>query len=294
VSSTSTRRSSASSPGARLALAALGVFAAACGGAASKSGNDGSNDAPADTGDGDGSREVGGPDSGGLSDADAATTAPFQVLLFARTAGFPHPSIPAALTALEQLGPGNGFVTEATEDPVVFTSTGLARFQVVVFVMTTGDVLNAAAQSAFEAWIAGGGNFVGIHSATDTEYDWPFYGQLVGAYFKQHPAVQPADVVVETSDHPATAPLPARWRRTDEWYDFQANPRGNVTVLATVDESTYTGGTMGADHPIVWAHTTSGGGRAFYTAMGHTAESYADPIFRAHLAGAVRWAAGRP
>jgi type 1 glutamine amidotransferase len=168
---------------------------------------------------------------------------------------------------------------------------------VVVFLMTSGDALDAAAQAVFEDWIrVGGGSYVGIHSAADTEYDWPFYGDLVGAYFKQHPAVQPADVVVEVADHPATAPLPARWRRTDEWYDFRTNPRATagVTVLATVSEASYSGGTMGADHPIVWAHPTPGGGRALYTAMGHTAESYADPTFRAHLAGAIRWAAARP
>lgn len=277
----------------------MGALAASCGGGAGNPGNDGGGDAPTGGGGADGGGGGGGGerDGGAASDGDAgdtASTAPFRVLLFSRTAGFRHDAIPVAVAALEELGPANGYVAEATEDPGVFTTAGLSPFQVVVFVMTTGDVLNAAGQSAFEAWIAGGGNFVGIHSATDTEYDWPFYGALVGAYFKQHPAVQPADVVVEVATHPATAPLPARWRRTDEWYDFRANPRANVTVLATVDESTYSGGTMGSDHPLVWAHSTSGGGRAFYTAMGHTTESYADATFRAHLAGALRWAAGRP
>ena len=110
-----------------------------------------------------------------------------------------------------------------------------------------------------------------------------------------HPAIQQATVRIEVANHPATAGLPAAWVRTDEWYDFQTNPRATagVTVLATIDESTYTGGTMGADHPLVWAHTTAVGGRAIYTAMGHTMESYADPLFRQHLAGAIRWAAGR-
>jgi type 1 glutamine amidotransferase len=220
--------------------------------------------------------------------------APPRVLLFSRTAGFRHDSIPAAVAALTELGPANGFVAEASEDLAAFTTANLARFRVVVFLMTTGDALDAPAQAAFEAWIAAGGSFVGVHSATDTEYDWPFYGNLVGAYFLQHPAVQPAAVVVEAPTHPAMVGLPARWMRTDEWYDFRANPRPNVTVLATVDETSYTGGTMGADHPIVWAHPTSGGGRAFYTALGHTSESYAEPLFRGHLAGAVRWAAALP
>ena len=227
-------------------------------------------------------------DDGG--DSDAGT---FSVLLFSRTTGFRHDSIPAAVAALTELGSANGYAVEATEDPALFTAANLARFRVVVFLMTTGDVLDAAGQAAFEAWIAGGGNYVGVHSAADTEYDWPFYGQLIGAYFKQHPAIQPATVNIEVTDHPATAGLPSTWMRTDEWYDFQTNPRTTVTVLATVDESSYTGGTMGADHPIAWTHPTTGGGRALYTAMGHTTESYADPQFRAHLGGAIRWAAGR-
>ena len=223
------------------------------------------------------------------SKADSA--APFRVLLFSRTAGFRHDAIPAAIGAVTEMGVANGYVAEATEDVAAFTSANLARFRVVAFLMTTGDVLDAAGQTAFEAWMTAGGNYVGVHSAADTEYDWPFYGDLVGAYFKQHPAIQQADVHVEVADHPATAPLPATWTRTDEWYDFQINPRPNVTVLATVNEASYTGGTMGADHPIVWSRPTPAGGRAIYTAMGHTIESYADPVFRAHLAGAIRWAA---
>jgi type 1 glutamine amidotransferase len=226
------------------------------------------------------------------SDTGTADAGTFSVLLFSRTIGFRHDSIPAAVAALTALGPANGFMAEATEDVAAFTTSNLARFRVVVFLMTTGNALDAAGQSAFEAWIAGGGSYVGVHSASDTEYDWPFYGHLVGAYFKQHPAIQPATVRLEVTDHPATAGLPSTWTRTDEWYDFQTNPRAAVTVLATVDEASYTGGTMGADHPIVWAHTTAGGGRAFYTGMGHTIECYGEAPFRQHLAGAIRWAAG--
>ncbi len=151
-------------------------------------------------------------------------------------------------------------------------------------------MISEAAHS--EGWIGAGGGYLGVHSAADTEYAWPFYGTLVGAYFKSHPAVQPANVAVEVADHPAMAGLTSPWMRTDEWYDFQTNPRDSVTVLATVDESSYTGGTMGPDHPIAWSHPTPGGGRALYTAMGHTQESYADPAFRKHLTGALRWVAG--
>lgn len=226
---------------------------------------------------------------------DAAAEIPaggFRVLLFSRTTGFRHDSIPAAVAALTELGATGGYGAEATEDPTAFTAENLARFRVVVFLMTTGDPLDDAAQAQFEAWIAAGGNWVGVHSAADTEYNWPFYGQLVGAYFKQHPAIQQATVNVEVVEHPATAGLPLTWVRTDEWYDFQTNPRATATVLMTIDESTYTGGTMGADHPLVWWHPTGGGGRALYTEMGHTSESYADPLFRQHLVGAIRWAAG--
>jgi type 1 glutamine amidotransferase len=162
----------------------------------------------------------------------------------------------------------------------------------VVFLLTTGDVLDDDQQAAFETWIGAGGGYVGVHSAADTEYDWPFYGTLMGAYFLSHPDIQQASVDVE-ADHPTIVGLPSPWVRTDEWYNFQTNPRPNVTVLATVDESTYTGGTMGADHPITWSHPTGGGGRAFYTAMGHTDESYCDPLFRRLLVGALRWVAGR-
>lgn len=231
-------------------------------------------------------------DAGGLATGEDAG-APFHVLLFSRTAGFRHESIPTAIAQLMDLQATGGYVAEATEDPTEFSPDNLARFQVVVFLLTTGDVLDDVQQAAFEAWIGAGGGYVGVHSAADTEYDWPFYGTLVGAYFLSHPAIQQASVDVEVADHPATVGLPSPWARTDEWYNFQTNPRPNVTVLATVDESTYTGGTMGADHPITWSHPTGGGGRAFYTAMGHTDESYCDPLFRHLLVGALRWVAGR-
>ncbi len=184
------------------------------------------------------------------------------------------------------------YQAEATEDPARFTRDELARFQVVVFLLTTGDVLDDEQQAAFAEWVTAGGNYLGVHSASDTLYDWPFYGQLVGAYFAQHPDIQQARVDIELPSHPAVAGLPSPWSRRDEWYDFRTNPRAAVTVLATVDESSYSGGAMGADHPIVWAHATMGGGRAFYTGMGHTKESYAEPAFRTHLLSALGWLAG--
>ena len=152
-------------------------------------------------------------------------------------------------------------------------------------------MLNTNQQAAFENYIQDGGGYVGIHSAADTEYDWPFYGNLVGAYFKTHPAIQEATIKVADKNHPSTKHLPDRWSRTDEWYDYQTNPRGDVHVLATLDETTYDGATMGSDHPITWCQDF-GGGRSFYTGLGHTKESYGEPAFQKQLLGGIRWAAG--
>jgi uncharacterized protein len=217
----------------------------------------------------------------------------FRVLLFTRTAGYRHDSIPAAIATFRDLQTQGGFAVSVTEDPGQLTAESLGRFAVVVFLMTSGDVLDDAQQAAFQDWIGGGGAYLGVHSASDTEYDWPFYGELVGAYFSRHPDIQPAAVYVEDGSHPAMLGLPSPWLRRDEWYDFRVDPRGAVTVLATVDEGSYVGGGMGADHPIVWAHATPAGGRAFYTAMGHTKESWSEPVFRQHVLAALRWAAGR-
>lgn len=214
-----------------------------------------------------------------------------RVLVFTRTTGFRHDSIPDAIAALRRIGTDTGFLVDATEDPAAFRDANLPAYRAVVFLLTTGDVLDGEGQSALERFVRSGGGWAGVHSASDTEYDWPFYGQLVGEYFAGHPAVQPATVRVEDRAHPATAALPEVWPRTDEWYNFRASPRAAVHVLATLDEGTYSGGSMGADHPIAWCCEVSGG-RAIYTAGGHTRESYTEPLFVAHLAGAVRWAAG--
>jgi type 1 glutamine amidotransferase len=228
--------------------------------------------------------------------APAATALAFQsvagrVLLFSKTAEYRHDSIPDAIAALTTLGAEYGLTADATEDASIFADALLTPYQAVVFLMTTGNVLDDEQQAAFERYIRAGGGYVGVHSASDTEYDWPWYGGLVGAYFKHHPDVQPATVRVEDHAHPATVGLPDRWARTDEWYDFRVNPRGAVTVLASLDESTYRGGEMGADHPIAWYHAFDGG-RAFYTAGGHTRESYADRLFLQHLLGGISYAAG--
>lgn len=215
----------------------------------------------------------------------------FDVLIFSRTTGFRHDSIEDGIAAIEALGAANGFRVEATEDPSRFTDPDLAAFAVVVFLNTTGDVLDDPRQEAFMRFVRSGGGFVGVHSASDTEHGWPWYGELLGAFFAGHPPVQEATIHVENRTHPSTADLPAQWVRTDEWYNFDRNPRLNVQVLATLDESTYSGGTMGADHPIAWYHEFEGG-RSWYTAGGHTLASYAEEPFRGHLLGGILWAAG--
>lgn len=210
-----------------------------------------------------------------------------RVLVFSKTAGYRHDSIPAGIRAIRELGSGHGFDVTATEDAAELP----ASCDAVVFLSTSGEVLDAAQKAAFESYVEGGGGYVGIHAAADTEHGWPWYGQLVGARFRTHPAIQQARFVTEDGTHPATAHLPPVWTRTDELYDFRANPRGCVRVLQSLDEASYLGGGMGADHPITWCHP-QGRGRAFYTGLGHTTESYADPAFRALLLGAIRYAAG--
>jgi type 1 glutamine amidotransferase len=215
-------------------------------------------------------------------------------LVFSKTEGYRHESIPVGVAALTRMAQGRGWSLQATEDASTFSDSGLAAYDVLVFLSSSGDAFDDEQQSAFERYIRAGGGYVGIHGASTTEYDWPFYGELVGAYFREHPDIQPAVIRVENANHPSVVGLPSEWRRTDEWYSFRANPRPNVTVLLTLDETSYSPGAsaMGADHPIAWFHEYEGG-RAFYTALGHTDESYAESAFLGHLQGAIEWAAGR-
>ncbi|MCZ7456970.1 ThuA domain-containing protein [Streptomyces sp. WMMC940] len=215
-----------------------------------------------------------------------------RVLVFSKTAGFRHDSIPSGIAALKELGTGSNITVDATEEAGQFTTANLARYDAVVFLSTTGDVLGAEQQKAFENYVAAGGGYMGVHAAADTEYDWEFYGGLVGAHFHSHPQIQKATVRVEDHDHPATSHLDTAWERTDEWYNYRTNPRGQARILATLDETTYQGGTMLGDHPIAWCQTYEGG-RSFYTGGGHTKESYAEPAFRQHLLGGLRYASGQ-
>jgi type 1 glutamine amidotransferase len=224
-------------------------------------------------------------------EAEPAQPAPLRVVVFSKTQGFRHDTIEPGQRALADIAKRHGAEITFTEDAAQLIE-GLSHSDVVLFLMTTGDVLSDEQQPQLERYVRDGGGFVGVHSAADTEYDWPFYGELVGARFDSHPAVQSARVLREASDPPAVAFLPAVWQRADEWYNFRANPRGAVDVLLTLDEASYEGGTMGADHPIAWSHTV-GRGRALYTALGHTQESWQEPLFVQHLEHSLLWAAGR-
>ncbi|HYM31860.1 MAG TPA: ThuA domain-containing protein [Candidatus Cybelea sp.] len=222
-------------------------------------------------------------------DADESA---FSVLVFSKTAGYRHESIEAGIAAIRTLGVDSGFKVDASEDATRFTNASLAGYRVVVFLNTTGTILDAEQRRALQTFIESGGGFVGVHAASDTEYDWPWYGQLVGAYFKSHPDIQRARIRVIDRIHPSTRSLPRTWPRTDEWYNFRQSPAASVRVLATLDEASYRGGDMGVDHPIAWCREFDGG-RAWYTALGHTVASYGEPLFRQHLLGGILWAAGR-
>lgn len=218
-----------------------------------------------------------------------------RLLIFSRTLGFRHDSIAEGQAALLRIARERAWGATPTEDAAMFSDAALAGFDVVVFLNTSGDVLNSVQEAAFERFIRAGNGFVGIHAASDTEYEWAWYGALVGAYFKSHPAVQRATLRVDDAAHRVNERVPSPWLRTDEWYSFSQNPRGTVTVLLTIDEASYAvgGHAMGADHPLAWVHEYDGG-RAFYTALGHTPESYAEAAFLAHVTAGVEWAAGLP
>lgn len=213
------------------------------------------------------------------------------VLVFTKTAGFRHDSIPEGVKAVRRIAAERAWKVEHTEDAGWFTPEKLETFDAVVFLNTTGDVLNDEQQDAFESFIRSGKGFMGVHAAADTEYDWPWYAKLVGAQFKSHPRIQEAILRVVNREHPSTRHLDAEWTRTDEWYDFRTVPAEEVTRLLELDERSYEGGSMGEDHPIAWYHEF-GGGRSFYTGGGHTKEAYSEEDFVKHLEGGLAWVLG--
>lgn len=214
-----------------------------------------------------------------------------KVLVFCKTAGYHHSSIAAGKTAIQKLGAENNFDVDTTSDSRAFTVENLKQYAAVIFLSTTHDVLDETQQKAFIHYIEAGGGFVGIHAATDCEYNWQWYGNLVGAYFQSHPAQQEAVINVVDSTNIATAHLPRQWKRFDEWYNFKwIEP--NLHILLTIDESTYKSlGVNTPYHPMAWYHEYDGG-RAFYTELGHTDESYADPLYLKHILGGIKYAMG--
>ncbi|NJC27765.1 ThuA domain-containing protein [Neolewinella antarctica] len=215
-----------------------------------------------------------------------------SLLVFTKTATFRHPSITEGVAALYQMSRAQNWTMTVTEDAYHFTDAKLRSYDAVVFLSTTGDILNDEQQDAFVKYVNNGGGFVGIHAASDTEHDWPWYGGLIGGQFKHHPKVQEAHLNVHhETRHPAVAHLGQEWVKEDEWYNFKNPIPNNISVLLDLDESTYEGKQMGGYHPIAWYHYYEGG-RVFYTGLGHTAETFVQPDFVTHLREGIRWATG--
>ncbi|SEW23730.1 ThuA domain-containing protein [Chitinophaga arvensicola] len=215
-----------------------------------------------------------------------------KILVFSKTSGFRHSSIPNGIKAIQKLGQENGFDVDTTENAAKFNEDTLAQYSAVIFLNTTGDVLNNYQEADFERYIQAGGGYVGVHAAADTEYEWGWYNHLAGAWFQNHPpGVHKAIVDVVEKSFPATEGLPEKWEHTDEWYNYK-DVDTTTTVLLKLDEKSYEGGTMKGNHPISWYHDYDGG-RAFYTGLGHTEESYTDSLFLKHLAGGIKYAIGK-
>ncbi len=232
--------------------------------------------------------------------ASTARAEQFSVLLFSKTAGWHHESILAGVPAIRALGELHDFKVFWTDDANrVFNDRELAKYKAVIFLCTTGDVLNDQQQAAFERYIKAGGGFVGIHSASDTEYDWPWYTKMVGHMFHIHPAVQTATIQVENPNFPGMDRFAKRFLFTEEWYEFDASRSDKLSYLLSVDEKTYApyakwgpkeGKGMGKFHPVAWFQEYDGG-RAFYTALGHLPATFSDQNFMHHIYGGIYWAA---
>ena len=227
------------------------------------------------------------------------TAQQFKALLFTKTDGFHHESIHEGVTAIRQLASRHNFALDWHENASVFNDKALEGYKVVIFLNTTGNILNDEQQAAFEKFIKSGKGYVGIHSASDTEYDWAWYTKMVGMMFKIHPQQQTAYLKVEDSNFPGMERFPKKFLWTDEWYEYGERKANDLKVLITVDEKTYDptvkwgtneGKGMGNVHPIAWYHNYDGG-RAFYTGLGHIALTFSDQTFLDHIYGGIYWAA---
>lgn len=214
-----------------------------------------------------------------------------NVLVFHKTEGFYHQSIPKGIKTIQELGKEHNFEVEETKDSDNFITNNLKKYSLIIFLNTTGDVLDLQQQNAFEDFINNGGSYFGVHAATDAEYDWPWYGKLAGAYFESHPKIAEANITVKNPGHPTVAHLPKTWIRVDEWYNFK-NINPEITVLLNLEENTYKGGKNGENHPIAWYQELDSGGVSIYTGGGHTEEAYDEPEFREHLLRSILFALG--
>lgn len=215
-----------------------------------------------------------------------------NILLFNKTNGYIHKSIPAGTKAIVGLSEEYNYDVTVSDDSLIFRSSKLADFDVIVFMSTSGNIFDDEGKQAFKEYISNGGGFVGIHGASTTEYEWDWFGKMIGNHFDDHPKIQPAKINVINSNAPSTKHLPKVWEWTDEWYNWRYEFDENIEVLLTVDESTYEGGKHGGFHPISWRQEYEGG-RSWYTAIGHDDESYKDDNLLKHIAGGINWAAGK-
>lgn len=213
-----------------------------------------------------------------------------KILVFTRTQTFRHQSIEAGVEAILKLGKENGITIDTTSDSGKFTEENLKQYSTLLFLHSTGELFDANQKNAFQRYIQAGGGWVGIHAACDAEYHWPWFNKLAGAYFMSHPHQQKAKLIVSDRTHESTKHLQETWERYDEWYDFKSlNP--DVKVLIKIDEKSYEGGKNGENHPMAWYHEYDGG-RAWYTGLGHTDESFKEEAFLQHVLGGIKWAIG--
>jgi type 1 glutamine amidotransferase len=214
-----------------------------------------------------------------------------SVLIFSKTTRYYHESIPAGIAAIQKLGKQYNFKVDTTTDNSLFTKENLKKYNAIIFLSTTGNnLLDSAQKLNFQEYIRSGSGFVGIHSASASEKEWPWYGELVGAVFIDHPEPQIAQVLITNKNHNATKHLPSPWIWNDEWYNFKFNPK-NVQIILSVDENTYKGGKHGSDHPVSWHHEFEGG-RSFYTALGHFDSSFQDSLYLQHILWGIKYAMG--
>ncbi len=212
-----------------------------------------------------------------------------QVLVFSKTQAYRHASITEGKLAMLKLGLENRWAVDTSEDASVFITEKFKNYKAVVFLNTSGDILNEEQQIAFQNYIRGGGSFVGIHAASDTEKDWPWYNNLVGAYFKGHPKPQHARYKVVDKTFPAVSFMTDTINRFEEIYNFYNFRKELVKVIMTVDEKSYSGGNMGDFHPIAWYHTYEGG-KSFFTAWGHHPETFKEELYLKHITAGIDWA----